>query len=382
MILDILPLLRSYKWLLGSSSPRRAEILASLGLSFDTASPSFAEDLPKEAFPTPEAYVLATAHGKADALEADGATTGYDVVVVADSVVVLEGAVLEKPADADDAVRMLTALSGRTHYVHTAVVIVPAGRPRIELAASTHVTFADLPDELIAAYVASGEPLDKAGAYGIQGLGGTLVAAMDGDYFTAMGLPKHALCAALRDLAPLLPQPQLPQLPAAAVAGVWRRVVNYEPRDDVADATARDGSVVVWIQAPDGLFIDARSVASEPYGIRGFAGSVELGEPSRDGAFRLTWHRELDTAPAACPTGIDSATCRWAGSDVLLEEGDGYLEVWHRVATWGPDASASRSADGAIALTAGTASATASAADDGAARIVLNLDDVCLETGL
>lgn len=133
----------------------------------------------------------------------------------------------------------------------------------------------------------------------------------------------------------------------AALAGIWQRYVNYEPRDVVADSYDRDGSIVVWVQSPDGHFVDVRRVKSEAFIVRGFAGmlqySVEGDDPS---AFTLTWNRLVDTKPQCCPTGVDTACCRVVGGSssvisvrsepgvVLMEEGDGYLEVWRRIHCW------------------------------------------------
>ena len=120
------------------------------------------------------------------------------LVIAADTIVVVDGDIFGKPADRADACRMLRVLSGRTHVVHTAVaVVLDAGR-RIECAVeSTRVMFRELDDREIAAYVATGEPMDKAGAYGIQGYGATIVERVDGDYFTVMGLALRRLVSLL-----------------------------------------------------------------------------------------------------------------------------------------------------------------------------------------
>lgn len=136
----------------------------------------------------------------------------------------------------------------------------------------------------------------------------------------------------------------------ADLAGVWKREALYEPRDKVADTAARDGSVVLWAQTPQGAFVDVRFVRGEQFKVRGFAGRAvlsfpTLADPAADPtAFVCTWHRHTDTWPASCPSGVDSATCRVIGDlkdataqPILMEEGDGYLEVWRRVLPWDKD---------------------------------------------
>ena len=118
-------------------------------------------------------------------------------------------------------------------------------------------------------------------------------------------------------------------------SGVWQRVLLYEPRDVITDSADRDGSLVLWAQSPSGAFADVRSVASEGMKARGFGGTLSVVPHASDASARtLTWHREVDTAPSCCPSGVDTATARFAAPDVLMEEGDGYLEVWRRVAAW------------------------------------------------
>jgi septum formation protein len=133
--------------------------------------------------------VAAVALDKARAVAREW-TGGPAVVLGADTEVVLDGRYLGKPRDAADAVRMLRALSGRTHEVVTGLALVDAPSGREEtLAVTTRVTMLDASDEDIAAYVATGEPLDKAGAYAVQGLGARLVARVDGCFTNVVGLP-------------------------------------------------------------------------------------------------------------------------------------------------------------------------------------------------
>lgn len=179
--------------LLASASPRRRDLLSAAGVAFTVAPADIDESrLPGE---DPRAYVrrVATAKARAVAVRAPGAR-----VIAADTTVALDGHVLGKPADAADATAMLTALSGRTHHVHTAVVVIDAGRVRRRVV-TTQVRFRALRPDEIAAYIATGEPFDKAGGYGIQGAGGALVDHVRGSYTNVVGLP---LAQALALLGP------------------------------------------------------------------------------------------------------------------------------------------------------------------------------------
>ena len=171
-----------YQLILASGSPRRREILQSAGLSFRVITTGVAEiHEPGEAGID---YVRRLAHQKAMAIEAGP----RDIVLGADTTVELDGELLEKPADAADAVRMLRRLSGRVHQVHTGICLASAEETVLDVA-TTEVTFAQMTAVEIDAYIASGEPFDKAGGYGIQGLASKFVERIDGCYFNVMGLP-------------------------------------------------------------------------------------------------------------------------------------------------------------------------------------------------
>ena len=129
----------------------------------------------------PVSYVRRLAHAKARSVAGT-------YVLGADTTVILGGEVLEKPADADDAFRMLRRLAGRTHEVATAVALVHGGQVR-DAVDVTKVTFRGASDAFLRDYIATGEPMDKAGAYGIQGYGAALVERIEGDFFSVMGLP-------------------------------------------------------------------------------------------------------------------------------------------------------------------------------------------------
>jgi septum formation protein len=174
-------------FVLASASPRRAELLRAAGFTFDVLVADVDEAVhPGEA---PEAYVrrVAEAKGRAVASRAEGRR-----VLAADTTVVVEGVILGKPADAAEASRMLRALSGRTHQVLTGVWL--DGACEVE---STDVEFVPLTDEEIAWYVASGEPMDKAGAYAIQGLASRFISRIRGSYSNVVGLPVARVYAIL-----------------------------------------------------------------------------------------------------------------------------------------------------------------------------------------
>jgi septum formation protein len=176
---------------LASASPRRRELLASLGLRIEIVPSSYVErPLPRLA---PRALAEAHAVGKAG-----GAPARPALIVAADTVVDVDGEALGKPADEAEARTMLHRLSGRWHEVHTAFAL-RNDRTAVSLCetVTTRVKFADLSEWTIDAYAASGDGLDKAGAYGIQGFAATLVERIEGDYFTVVGFPLAAFAAAL-----------------------------------------------------------------------------------------------------------------------------------------------------------------------------------------
>jgi septum formation protein len=174
--------------ILASASPRRRELLARLGIPF-TVQPSL---IPEEHPPTEPAVAVATvALAKARAVAWELSAEPPAVVLGADTEVVLDGRLLGKPRDAADAARMLAALRGRLHHVITGVALVAAGPGGREesTAVTTRVRMGQYTDDEIAAYVATGEPLDKAGAYAVQGLGSRLVMEVQGCFSNVVGLP-------------------------------------------------------------------------------------------------------------------------------------------------------------------------------------------------
>jgi len=165
--------------ILASASPRRRQLLEMLGIEVDVR-PSHVPEVPRPG-EAPRDYALRLAQDKANAVPGD-------LVLAADTIVVLDDTLLEKPADEDDAVRMLLRLQGRTHQVITAVAL-RAGVTVFEAVDVTSVTFRPAREGMLRAYVRTGEPMDKAGGYGIQGYGAALVEGIDGDFFGVMGLP-------------------------------------------------------------------------------------------------------------------------------------------------------------------------------------------------
>jgi septum formation protein len=167
---------------LASQSPRRSEILRQAGIEFNVRIADVDESV--IAGETPEEYVQRLAVEKASAITA----ADDEVVLGADTTVVIDGEILAKPVDAADARRMLTLLSGRRHDVLTGICL-RRGAQIVRDCAATGVVFAPLSQKEIEDYVASGEPMDKAGAYAIQGLACKFVERIEGDYFNVMGLP-------------------------------------------------------------------------------------------------------------------------------------------------------------------------------------------------
>ena len=171
--------------ILASQSPRRRELLTLIGISHEVRPANIDETY--LAGEQPRAHAERLAREKASALSADGA-----IVIGSDTIVVVDGEVLGKPLDDADAARMLRRLSGRSHTVITAVAVARNGRVESGVE-EVGVTFHPLSDAAITAYIATREPMDKAGAYGIQGYGATIVSRVDGDYFAVMGLPLQRL---------------------------------------------------------------------------------------------------------------------------------------------------------------------------------------------
>jgi len=179
---------------LASGSPRRRQLLNLIGIAHEVRPPNIDETMrPRE---TPRRHAERLAREKASAI----AIRDPDLITIgADTIVVINRKVLGKPRDKEDAARMLALLSGREHVVTTAVA-VSRGKKLRSAVEEVKVRFRRLRDDEIEAYIATGEPMDKAGAYGIQGYGATIVERIEGDYFAVMGLPIVRLVGLLRDV--------------------------------------------------------------------------------------------------------------------------------------------------------------------------------------
>jgi len=179
---------------LASSSPRRTQLLHLVGIPH-TVMPADTDESYLDG-ETPEAYAERLARAKAGKI----ADTDHDALVLgADTIVVVDGVVLGKPRDLQDAARMLSTLSDRSHTVMTAVAVSFEGRVASSVE-TVDVTFIPLSEDDIRRYIATGEPMDKAGAYGIQGHGATIVRRIEGDYFAVMGLSLVRLVALMREV--------------------------------------------------------------------------------------------------------------------------------------------------------------------------------------
>ena len=188
--------------MLASASPRRRELLAQAGFRFRVE----AADIPEEPLPgeDPIAYVTRLAREKAEAI-ATRIAEPMTVILGADTTVVIDGAILGKPEDAADAARMLRLLSGRTHQVITGVAVLTgkgADEQTLVAAEITSVQFQSLSAEEMDAYVATGEPMDKAGAYAIQGRAARWIPRIQGCYFNVVGLPLALVASLLAALPP------------------------------------------------------------------------------------------------------------------------------------------------------------------------------------
>jgi len=183
---------------LASQSPRRRDLLSLIGIPH-TVRPADIDESPFDG-EAPLDCVQRLAVTKAESIaRLAGSAADPPLVIAADTIVVIDGRLLNKPVDRADASRMLDLLQGRWHHVHTGLCIVWGTRKAMGVE-SVRVHFRSLTPVEIAAYIATGEPMDKAGAYGIQGFGATIVDRIEGDFFTVMGLPLVRLVHLLGDV--------------------------------------------------------------------------------------------------------------------------------------------------------------------------------------
>ncbi len=185
------------KIILASGSPRRAEILKTVNWPFEIMPPDIDETRQRDEAAVP--YVQRLARSKAEAV---AMRVSDSLIVAADTTVVIGEQILEKPSDQNDAHRMLRQLSGRWHQVITGVTLIDSATSESQVACeTTEVKFAAMSEDEIDWYVSSGEPMDKAGAYAIQGLGARFVEGIRGDFFNVMGLPVRLLYEMVQELA-------------------------------------------------------------------------------------------------------------------------------------------------------------------------------------
>ena len=186
--------------ILASASPRRRELLERMGLRFSVCTADHDETMDLSA--DPEAEVRRVSELKARAVEQ--LCEKEDLIIAADTIVVCQGKILGKPADEAEAYEMLRLLSGREHRVITGLCVLKDGISYCH-SEVTHLSFVELTDRQIRAYIATGEPMDKAGAYGIQGRASVFVPGIRGDYYNVMGLPVCALAQILEKCGIVLP---------------------------------------------------------------------------------------------------------------------------------------------------------------------------------
>ncbi|MBQ7446402.1 MAG: septum formation inhibitor Maf [Eubacterium sp.] len=193
--------MNSKKIILASASPRRYELLTQLGLTF-TVEPAQGEEKIQDHIP-PEEIVKRLAYAKADEIRKrhikEDLSDNSTLIIGADTIVVKDGRILGKPADEADAYAMLMSLSGSTHQVYTGVALISA-EWEVQFCEKTDVTFYPMTKQEITEYIQTGEPMDKAGAYGIQGIGGRFVKEIHGDYNNVVGLPIARLYHVLKEI--------------------------------------------------------------------------------------------------------------------------------------------------------------------------------------
>ena len=185
------------KIVLASASPRRRELLSAVCKNFEIKTAETDEHLPPSVHPRDGVEILAVRKGRAVLDTLDASEAADSVIISSDTLVELSGVPLGKPADAADAADMLRSLSGKRHNVHTGIAVHARGGV-FSGVATTGVYFRDMSDGEIEDYIATGEPMDKAGSYGIQGLGGKFVDRIEGDFDTVVGFSMRLLAELLK----------------------------------------------------------------------------------------------------------------------------------------------------------------------------------------
>uniref|UniRef100_A0A2R5LMZ2 Putative nucleic acid-binding protein asmtl n=1 Tax=Ornithodoros turicata TaxID=34597 RepID=A0A2R5LMZ2_9ACAR len=202
MLEPLLPILERKQIILASSSPRRKEILNMLGLKYQIVTSDFEENLNKDDFPTPVQYAIETSRRKAvDVAEIlSKASKSADLIIAADTIVTVDNVIYGKPKDQADAIGILKKLNNRSHTVETGVTLLyPSNGKFLSrcFSETTLVHITGMTQSMMEGYVKTGEPMGKAGAYGIQGKGGSLIEKISGDYYNVMGFPLHKFCKEL-----------------------------------------------------------------------------------------------------------------------------------------------------------------------------------------
>lgn len=205
MLQSLKHILQHKRVILASGSPQRKQLLQSIGLDFEIIVSEFAEDLDPVLYKNNlSQYVIDTAEQKCHhvykQLQAEGKAKEDLIIIGADTMCLLDNVVYGKPIDQADAFRIVKTFSNNTHQVCTGVCLLQGDSTKRTFSETTDVTFGSLDDDVIRAYVDTGEPMNKAGAYGIQALGATLVKKINGDYFNVVGFPIHHFCTELRAL--------------------------------------------------------------------------------------------------------------------------------------------------------------------------------------
>ncbi|KAJ8729115.1 hypothetical protein PYW08_000696 [Mythimna loreyi] len=201
MLQPVMHILKQKNIILASGSPRRKELIENIGLKVGLCPSLFEENLDPKSFNSFTEFVEETALQKVLEVEKRLILEGNkpDVVIGADTMVTLGKEMFGKPTSEAEAFEILSRLSGRGHTVYTGVVIKALDKV-VKFTEKTDVFFGKMDEQQIRGYIATGEPMDKAGGYGIQGVGGTFVERVEGDYFTVVGLPLYRLCSVLYDM--------------------------------------------------------------------------------------------------------------------------------------------------------------------------------------
>ncbi|XP_057320799.1 dTTP/UTP pyrophosphatase isoform X1 [Microplitis mediator] len=199
MLEPTLQALSSIRVILASGSPRRREIIKNLGINVECITSKYDENLDRNKYKNHGDYVQDLAYYKVHDVYNDIKKDAPVLIIGADTIVTLGDSIFGKPKDSTDAVRILSSLANKEHVVYTGVCLKTLDK-EIKFYESAKVKVGDITREQIEAYVKTGEPMDKAGGYGIQGVGGCLIESINGDFYTVMGMPLYTLVKHLNQL--------------------------------------------------------------------------------------------------------------------------------------------------------------------------------------